>query len=145
MPSQLCLPNTSATFYKNVTTNCYYILFLQIGTTNQSTISGFSDLFTFFSLGISQRRGGTWRERVTRTRTRITLILYNFPESSTFCEIFTFKFRSVYADCQRLREIVQDSAINFYFSESCQPSCNVKRRRRRLPVFVKILCIYLWN
>ena len=55
MPSQLCLPNTSATFYKNVTTNCYYILFLQIGTTNQSTISGFSDLFTFFSLGISQR------------------------------------------------------------------------------------------
>ena len=90
-------------------------------------------------------RGGTWRERVTRTRMRITLILYNFPESSTFCEIFTFKFRSVYADCQRLREIVQDSAINFYFSESCQPSCNVKRRRRRLPVFIKILCIYLWN
>ena len=90
-------------------------------------------------------RGGTWRERVTRTRMRITLILYNFPESSTFCEIFTFKFHSVYADCRRLREIVQDSAINFYFSESCQPSCNVKRRRRRLPVFVKILCIYLWN
>ena len=80
-----------------------------------------------------------------RTRTRISLILYNFPESSTFCDIFTFKFRSVYVDCQRLREIVQDLVINFYFSESCQPSCNVKRRRRRLPVFVKILCIYQWN
>ena len=80
-----------------------------------------------------------------RTRTRISLILYNFPESSTFCDIFTFKFRSVYVDCQRLWEIVQDSVINFYFSESCQPSCNVKRRRRRLPAFLKILCIYQWN
>ena len=58
-------------------------------------------------------RGGTLRERVTRTRTRITLILYNFPESSTFCEIFTFKFHSVYADCQRLWEIVKDSACTF--------------------------------
>ena len=65
------------------------------------------------SANMGHERGGTWRERVTRTRTRITLILYNFPESSTFCEIFTFKFRSVYADCQRLWEIVKDSACTF--------------------------------
>ena len=53
------------------------------------------------------------RRYMERTRTRITLILYNFPESSTFCEIFTFKFRSVYVDCQRLWEIVKDSACTF--------------------------------
>ena len=70
------------------------------------------------------KRGGTWRERVTRTRTRITLILYNFPESSTFCEIFTFKFRSVYADCQRLWEIVKDSACTFLqIVEDCVSDC----------------------
>ena len=66
-------------------------------------------------------------------RMRITLILYNFPESSTFCEIFSSKFRSVYVDCQRLQEIVQDLAKNFYFIESSQPSCLDKNRRKKAP------------
>ena len=77
------------------------------------------------------KRGSTWRERVMRMRMRITLILYNFPESSTFCDFFTTKFRSVYVDCQRLQEIVQDSAKNFYSIESCQPSCLNKNRRKK--------------
>ena len=56
-------------------------------------------------------RGSTWRERVTRMR--ITLIFNNFPQSLTFCEIFTSKFHSVYVDCRRLWEIVKDSACTF--------------------------------
>ena len=58
-------------------------------------------------------RGSTWRERVTRTRTRVTLIFDNFPQSLTFCEILTSKFHSVYMDCQRLWEIVKDLAFTF--------------------------------
>ena len=41
------------------------------------------------------------------------LMFDNFPQSSTFCEIFTSKFCSVYLDCQRLQEIVKDSAHTF--------------------------------
>ena len=60
-----------------------------------------------------QKRGSTWREWVTRTRKRITLIFDNFPQTLTFCEIFTSKFHSVYTDCQRLWEIVKDLAHTF--------------------------------
>ena len=55
-----------------------------------------------------------WRERVTRTRITGTLIFDNFPQSSTFCEIFTSKFCSVYTDCRRLQEIVKDLAHTFH-------------------------------
>ena len=61
----------------------------------------------------SSGRGSTWRERVTRTRTRITLIFDNFPQSSTFCDIFTSTFHSVYMDCLRLWKIVKDLARTF--------------------------------
>ena len=70
-------------------------------------------LTTSKRLELACTRGSTWRERVTRMRTRITLIFDNFPQSSTFCENFTSKFRSVYADCQRLQEIVKDSSCTF--------------------------------
>ena len=32
-------------------------------------------------------------------------IFDNFPQSLTFCEIFTSKFHSVYMDCRRLRKL----------------------------------------
>ena len=77
-------------------------------------------------IGFTHPRGSTWREWVTRTR--ITLIFDNFPQSSTFCEIFTSKFHSVYADCRRLCKIVKDSAHFWQIVEDYMSDC------QRLPL-----------
>ena len=49
-----------------------------------------------------------------RTRTKITLIFDNFSQSLIVCQIITSKFHSVFADCRRLRKIVNDSAHIFH-------------------------------